>query len=49
MEAFNNDISTDGEIKTILVITKSFGKNKTIGEIRKILLNRLEKRIGKLA
>ena len=44
--SFNNDNSTVGELKTILLITKAFKENEVICDNRKNMVKLLEKKLG---
>lgn len=46
MKLYNNDISSVGELKSILVITKSFKENEVIGDTRKEIVKLLEAKLG---
>ena len=47
MTSFNNHQSTIGELKTVLVITKSFKNNEVISDTRKKIVALLEYKLGK--
>ena len=47
MTSFNNHQSTIGQLKTILVITKSFKDNEVMSDTRKKTVALLEYKLGK--
>ncbi len=47
MTSFNNHKSTITELKSILVITKSFKENEVMAETRKKIVALLEYKLGK--
>lgn len=46
MKYYLDDSSSVGDLKTILVITKSFKENEVIGDTRKEIVKLLEAKLG---
>lgn len=46
MKYYLDDSSSVGDLKTILVITKSFKENEVIGDTRKEIVKLLESKLG---
>lgn len=46
MKYYNDESSSVGDLKTILVITKSFKQNEVIGDTRKKIVALLESKLG---
>ena len=46
MESFDNDNSSVGDLKTVLLITKAFKENEVIGDTRKKILALIESKLG---
>ncbi len=46
MKSYLNDSSSVGELKTILIITKSFKENEVIGDTRKEMVKLIESKLG---
>lgn len=46
MKSYLNDSSSVGELKTILVITKSFRENEVICDTRKEMVKLIESKLG---